>query len=175
VLSPIPLSRGGTLLVLDVASLPREVQALVARVARKQPIRDGGDVADARLVVTVRETVDALVARGRLLDDLGDALGDRAIPLPPLSARAEDVRPLALDHLARIGLALRGEALGLADDALEALLEHPFPGNDLELSALLLRAARVTSGPAVTRADLVRAGLSEPSPAPSRAAGSRRR
>ena len=175
VLSPIPLSRGGTLLVLDVASLPREVQALIARFARKQPIRDGADVADARLVVTVRETVDALVARGRLTEELGDALGDRAIPVPPLSARAEDVRPLALDHLARTGLALRGEALGLADDALEALLEHPFPGNDLELSALLLRAARVTSGPAVTRADLLRAGLTEPSPAPSRAAGTRRR
>ena len=157
VLSPIALARAGTLVVLDLPSLPNDVQTLLARVARDLPLRDESPPSDVRLVITVRETVDALVARGRVSVELADALGDRAIALPPLASRAEDVRSLALDHLARLGLALRGEGLGLADDALALLLEHPWPGNDVELADVLLRAARATSGPVVTRDDTLRA------------------
>lgn len=156
--SPLWLARGGTLVVLDVAALPPDVQSLLAGVARAQEVpRVEGSAPpthDVALVLTVRETVDVLYARGRMVEELADALGDRAVPLPPLAARPEDVRAIALDHLARLGNALRGSPLGLADDALARLFEEPFPGNDEELAALLLRAAVRAKGAVVTAADL---------------------
>jgi hypothetical protein len=43
--------------------------------------------------------------------------------------------------------------------ALKLLLEHAFPGNDLELEAMVLRLARVADGPAVTSSDLEHLGF----------------
>ena len=66
--------------------------------------------------------------------------------LPTLESRSEDLRALSLEHLARIGLRLGRQPLGLAPRALEALLEHTWPGNDAELHATLLRASLVAEG-----------------------------
>lgn len=152
VLSPLRLAAQGTLCVLDVAALPMALQHVVARHA-------AGLDAGPRIVVTVRETLSVLAATGRVVTPLADALGDRAVPIPPLSARAEDLRALALDKLARLGLALRGAPLGLTDEALLRLVEHELPGNDEELGSVLLLAVLAAEGPRVTARDLDAAGL----------------
>ncbi|MCC6649304.1 MAG: hypothetical protein IT374_27505 [Polyangiaceae bacterium] len=152
VLSPLRLAAQGTLCVLDVPALPAELQARLARhAARLEP--------GPRVIVTVRDTVSVLAATGRLTTPLADALGDRAVPIPPLSARAEDLRALALDRLARLGLALRGAPLGLTDEALLRLVEHDLPGNDEQLGCALLLAVLAADGPRVTGRDLEAAGL----------------
>lgn len=143
--SPLRLAQGGTLVVFDAPCLPLDVQGKLARASL-----DGG----VRLVLTVRETVDVLVAKGRLSPALADELGDRAIPLPPLAVRGDDLRAMALDQLARIGFALRGEPYGLADDALALLLEHTFTANDTELRSVLLKAALRSEGGVVRARDL---------------------
>ncbi len=143
--SPIALASGGTLAVFDVPCLPLEAQEKLARASI-----DGG----VRLIFTVRETVDVLVAKGRLSPTLADEVGDRAIPIPPLAARSDDLRAMALDQLARIGFALAGAPLGLGDDALAILQEHVFTGNDTELRSVLLEAALRSSGGVVRAKDL---------------------
>ena len=90
---------------------------------------------------------------------LADLLGDRAVALPPLAARAEDLRALAMEHLSRIGVRLGARPLGLAPRALAALLEHAWPGNDAELYATLLKAALATEGEVVGPRELAKAGL----------------
>ena len=94
-------------------------------------------------------TVDAMAAAGSLDEHFADRLGDRAVVLPTLSARAEDLRALALYQLSRIGLRLRGEPLGLSLAAQQLLNEYNWPGNDLELESTLLKAALDTRGDVV--------------------------
>ncbi len=147
--SPITEASGGTLVLLDAHALPAEVQRYVA--AALAP--------GTGLIVSVPSTVDALVASGRFDEHLADLLGDRAVALPSLAARSEDLGALALDALARLGLRLRGKPLGLAPKALAALVEHDWPANDAELYATLLRAALAAEGDAIREADL---GLSRP-------------
>ncbi|MFO0757948.1 MAG: hypothetical protein U0359_15735 [Byssovorax sp.] len=134
--SPLAAARGGTLVLLDAHALPAEIQRIVAT-----------DLDDATgLVVTLPASVDSMVAAGRLIEPLADRLGARAIALPTLASRTEDLRTLCLAHLGTIGVRLQSRPLGLAPEALAALLEHPWPGNDAELEATLLRAALVAEG-----------------------------
>jgi hypothetical protein len=153
--SPLEAARDGTLVVLDAHALPHPVQAYLA--AAFEGI--------AGLVISTPRTTDALVATGAIDERFADKLGDRAVALPPLRARSEDLRALTIEHLARIGARL-GHALGVTPRGLQALLEHDFPGNDLELADLLLRAsifatagATATTGVSIDVAHLAAAGL----------------
>jgi hypothetical protein len=153
--SPLTLADGGTLLVVDVPALPRTVQDFIAASLAERVAPSGSAVPlDVWLAVSVPTTVDALVAAGRLSSVLADWLGDRALGLPPLSARSEDLRALVLDQLARVGARFRGAPLGIDDRALARLMEHRWPGNDIELADVLLRAALNAQGTRVTLEDL---------------------
>ncbi len=93
---------------------------------------------------------------------LADRLGDRAVALPTLADRAEDIRALALEHLGRIGVRLQSRPLGLDSHALAALLEHTWPGNEAELQATLLRASLITEGEVIGVRELDRIGFPIP-------------
>jgi hypothetical protein len=147
--SPLRAAASGTVVILDADALPLETQAAIA----------GGLHEGVGVVVTVPATIDVLVASGRLDERLADRLGDRTIAVPSLAARAEDLRGLVLDRLARFGARTRGRALGVEPAALLELTEHTWPGNDVELSDVLLRAALVARGDVVRAADLAAIGF----------------
>ncbi|MBI5537918.1 MAG: hypothetical protein HY898_34670 [Deltaproteobacteria bacterium] len=154
-LSPLVLASGGTLLLLDLPALPRAVQEFVAASLAERVSPSGAAMPlDLAISVSVNATIDALVAAGRVAVALADWLGDRAVPLPTLASRSEDIRALTLDHLARLGVRLRGTPLGVDDGALKQLLEHGWPGNDVEFADVMLRASLVCQGPRVTDEDL---------------------
>jgi transcriptional regulator with AAA-type ATPase domain len=158
--SPLRLADGGTLLILDAAVLPLEVQEWVSQaLSQRGNARPRGAVLPLGLMVSVRAPVAELVAQDRLSPALARWIGDCEVKIPPLAERSEDLRALSLDALARLGLGRGGEPLGIDNGALRLLAEHSWPANELELSALLVRAARLALGSKVTMADLVQAGL----------------
>lgn len=155
--SPFAQARGGTLVILDPQLLPRLVQVYVS--SAHLASRDAPRIDRAALAVVVPRTLDALVARGAMDDRLADALGDRALALPPLSARSEDLRSLVLERLTRLGLDLHGKPLGIEPAALALLAEHDWPANDVELDSVLVRVATsLGDGELVRRQDLVKIG-----------------
>lgn len=157
--SPILLADGGTLVVLDVAALPASIQDRLALAIgrRAQSLPESG-VPEARLVVSMRAPAQSLAEQGRLSRALFSRLGP-GVELPALSARAEDFRALVLERLAGAGMRRRGEPLGISPPALARLVEYEWPGNDSELSDVLLRAAEVAEGPLVTVQDLEAVGF----------------
>jgi transcriptional regulator with AAA-type ATPase domain len=169
--SPLRAAIGGTLAIIDAHALPAELQSYIGAALPE----DTRGIAPAEvsqgtgIVVSVPATVDALVAAGQMSERFADRLGDRAVALPTLAARAEDLRALAIEHLGRIGVRLQSRPLGLDSRALAALLEHTWPGNEAELSATLLRAALVTEGEVIGVGELVRIGF----PVPERDLGQR--
>lgn len=153
--SPLSLADGGTLLVVDVPALPRAAQDFLASSLAERVSPSGSAMAlDVWLAVSVPATVDVLVASGRLSSVLADWLGDRALSIPGLAARSEDLRALVLDQLARVGVRFRGNPIGVDDKALARLMDHQWPGNDVEFADVLLRASLQAKGARITLGDL---------------------
>ncbi|MBI2390795.1 MAG: hypothetical protein HYV09_14490 [Deltaproteobacteria bacterium] len=156
--SPIELARGGTLCVLAANALPREAQRrLVSALSfREGPGPDPTPV-DLRLLLAATSADpehDTLTAQLDALDPaLRAHLRDVPLRLLPLARRVEDLHATTLDRLAALGTALVGEPLGVAPEALALLVEHGWPGDDLELDDVLARAALAATESGATRVE----------------------
>ncbi|WP_313135576.1 sigma-54-dependent transcriptional regulator [Paracoccus jeotgali] len=126
---------GGSLLIENPAELDPPAQArLVALLDRATD--------DApRLVATGGFDPRRDVARGRLRADLFHRLSGAIVPVPPLSARREDV-PLLVRHLTA-----RHSGRTIGEDLLATLAQRDFPGNVRELELLIRRLAATGQGP----------------------------
>lgn len=154
VTNPMVAAAGGTLVLLDAHLLPQPVQL---RLAKSNSDEFG-------LVAILPKTVDWLAANGKLIESLADRLGDRAVALPELSTRGEDLSALILDKLTRTASRVHGVPMGIDPHAMAALIEYNFPGNDVELESLLLRAVLATPPEAkvVTLRELEAVGFTPP-------------
>jgi hypothetical protein len=160
--SPLKLCDGGTLVLLNAPGFPLAVQELIVRAfARSSGALVHSRIPSAGLMVTVRRSSDDAHSSELLAQSLARLLeSGKRVVVPALADRAEDLRALTLNILARLGLENRGEPLGVAFDAIRLIVEHDWPGNDVELEAVLTRAAVVASGAVVTAADLRAVGFS---------------
>jgi hypothetical protein len=153
--SPLALADRGMLVLLDGAALPPEVQQIVARaLAEKRAPWERPAPLDVQLALTGVAAPDELVTLGRLDAGLAARLADAgasAVQLPRLRDRAEDLRAILTDRLAREGLRVHGRPVGIEQAAYARLVEYPFPGEDAELGAIVQRLV------ARCQADVVRA------------------
>lgn len=171
VASPLALADNGLLLLVDGAALPVDVQRLIAQsLAEKRAPWERAEPLDIVLALTsVAEAwkwSDSDGSRGSgtldaaLLARLGDA-PRHAIVLPGLAERAEDLRSLLTDRLAREGLRVRGEPLALSDAALGRLIEHDFLGDEVELAAIVQRLVAISPSALIRAEDVDRLELHE--------------
>ena len=127
----------GTAYLDEVSSLSPAAQAKFLRVLQEKSFRRLGGVAShafrARLLVSSRRDLSALVARGAFRDDFFYRIDVVSIRLPRLADRPEDILPLARLFLRRAVRAYGRPARGLTREAEEALSAHPWPGNVREL------------------------------------------
>ncbi len=152
--SPLALAAGGTLFISDLHLVPLDVQTRLVT-ALTESERNV-----PRLIVACRTPVTDLIRQGTAHPALASVLGDDAITLPTLAERAEDLRALILDALARVP---SSEPKGIDRRALQTLMDAPWPGNERQLSDVVERAAELAEGPLVT-VDALRAAGSDVSP-----------
>ncbi len=133
-------ARGGTLVLLSVEALPKELRARVLQAAQRP---------DGPRVIAVSAGIPAVPARrGELLTWVRGI----EIVTPPLRERREDIPRLA-DHFA--SLASDGPAPRVAPDVMAALIDAPWEGNLPALEAVMREAvARAAGGGVITREHL---------------------
>ncbi len=154
------LADGGTLVVIGMGVLPPEAHERFAialsqrsaHVARSSILPPG-------VVLISPVDLDEAVGRGALGSNLSRWFAEQTVKLPALADRPDDLRAIALDLLARHAIELGRPPSGIEPSALRLLLEHGWPGNELELSAVLARAVAQSPGAAVTAQDLERTGF----------------
>jgi hypothetical protein len=161
--SPLALADRGMLVLLDGASLPLELQRTIARaLAEKRLPWERAEALDIQLALTAVEPPDALVESGRLDAALALRLADARdapIALARLRERAEDIRAILTDRLAREGLRIKGTPVGIERAAFARLVDHPFLGEDTELAAVVQRLVASCPGDVVRLADVEALGL----------------
>jgi two-component system response regulator FlrC len=145
-------AQGGTLLLDEVTEMPISLQAKLLRVLQEREVeRLGGRTPiplDVRVLATTNRRLREEVAAQRFREDLYYRLNVFPLAIAPLSARRDDVLPLAMQLLgARCRPGQRIPALSA--DAAHLLLTYPWPGNVRELDNLLQRALILVNGPVI--------------------------
>ena len=152
------LADRGTLFLDEIGNLPLHQQSKLLRVLQSGEVERVGDSrprqVNVRVLAATNVDLHAEVEAGRFREDLLFRLNTIEIQLPPLRDRRDDVAPLA-NFFLRKHASRYGKPLASFDNAaMQALLEHPWPGNIRELDHVVERAVLLAQGEQVRALDL---------------------
>jgi DNA-binding NtrC family response regulator len=123
---------GGTLFLDEVVELELAVQAKLLRVLETKEVLPLGaskpKVVDIHICSASNRDLRALVAQGKLREDLYFRIGRPEVSLPPLRQRPEEIALLIQREARQVT-----PEMGLHVSLLEACLLRPWPGNVREL------------------------------------------
>jgi two-component system response regulator AtoC len=149
---------GGTVFLDEIAELPVDLQARLLRVLETgtfSPVGQTESVSvDVRLVSATHTSLRAAVDRGEFREDLMYRI--RVVPLflPRLADRNGDVELLTWHFADEFEPDFPRTITGIADDAMEAMLDYDWPGNVRELRNVVQHAFIVGEGDVLTLSDL---------------------
>src|SRR5437762_2335530 len=131
------LADGGTLFLDEIANVPHNLQPKLL------PVLETGDFervgssrtrhVNVRILSATNSNLNEEVAAGRFRQDLLFRLNTIEIQLPPLRDRREDIPALATHFVRQHANRYRKNITGFEPAAMQALLDHPWPGNIREL------------------------------------------
>ena len=125
---------------------------------------------DVRLVAATNRDLAQMVADGRFRNDLYYRLNVFPVVLPPLRERRDDI-PRLVRHFAQKFARRMGRRIEtIPAEAMDALVQYPWPGNIRELENVIERAVILSPGPRCTFT--ARAELQSPRAGPARATSS---
>ena len=170
---------GGTLLLDEIGTMPRSLQAKLLRALESGEVRRIGEnenrVVDVRFVAATNLDLKQAVDAGEFRTDLFYRLNVHRVHLPALRERDGDVRLLIEHFLARYGAA---GVSSCSPAVWDALLAYDYPGNVRQLQHIVQRAVAIAQGPVLEIGDLseeVVASRSAPPPAEGSVAAARER
>ena len=149
---------GGTLFLDEVGDMSLDTQAKFLRAIETGEIERLGSTktvsVDTRIVAATNKDLPAEIQAGRFREDLYYRLNVVPIHLPPLRQRREDI-PLLVQHFTSLLGAEHGRpARAFTKEAIERLVQYPWPGNIRELKNLIERILIMTDGPTVGAAEV---------------------
>jgi transcriptional regulator with PAS, ATPase and Fis domain len=149
------LADGGTLFLDEIADLSAASQAKLLRALQDMMIeRVGGHLpqkVDVRVIAATNRSLHELVESGGFRPDLYYRLNCVEVHVPPLRERRSDIPELVRYFLTRHG---EGRDIGVAHEALEALLDYRWPGNVRELERAVQRAVALAESDCIQLHDL---------------------
>ncbi len=158
VIGKIEQAAGGTLFLDEVGDIPLALQVKLLRFLQERVIeRIGGRQGipvDTRIVCATHQDVDAMVADGRLREDLYYRLAEIVVRIPALAERPGDAGLLARHFLKKHARTMASQAAAFSADARAAIDAWGWPGNVRELENRVKRAVIMADGKMVTAADL---------------------
>jgi len=136
------LADGGTLFLDEIGDISSSLQVKLLRILQEQEFeRVGGTKTiktDVRLVAATNRNLEEMVAKGEFREDLFYRLNVIPINLPPLRERYEDVK-LLIEHYLKKFMKEHRKEMSFSKEAIEILLDYPWPGNIRELQNTMER------------------------------------
>lgn len=151
-------ANGGTLLLDEVADLPIEMQVKLLRAIQEKSVRPVGaeeeTPVDVRILSATHKNLAKEVQNNQFRQDLFYRINVIELPVPSLRDRREDIPQLAEAFLERFAKNSGVPIPKLSEDAIQALLQHSFPGNIRELENMLERAFTLCDSGKIESEDL---------------------
>ena len=143
-------AQGGTIFLDEVGELPAETQVALLRVLQEREFeRVGGHhpiAADVRVIAATNRDLPAAIATGAFRSDLFYRLNVFPIEIPPLRERREDIPLLVHYFVLRLSRQMQRRIKSVPKQAMEALVNHDWPGNIRELENFIERCVIFTQG-----------------------------
>ncbi len=140
-------AHGGSFFLDEIGDMPLPTQAKMLRVLQERYFqRVGGEDridVDVRVICATNQNLEAAVKAGTFRLDLFYRINPIVIEVPPLRARAEDIRELAEHFLAAANRNAKNCVRGISEEAMAMFLTHSWPGNVRELQNAIERAITV--------------------------------
>lgn len=141
----------GSLLLDEISEMPLALQAKLLRIIQDGSLRRVGENhehrVDVRVLAATHRDVEEEVRLGHFREDLFFRLEALTLRVPPLRERGEDIEFLAARFMQQFALALDKKIKGFDSQAIELLIQYPFPGNVRELSNAVERAVTFNTEP----------------------------
>ena len=135
---------GGTLLLDEISAMPYDLQSKLLRVLQENYIRRVGGTKDipvqARIIATVNEPPEELMAQGKLRKDLYYRLNVVNLWIPALRERPDDIPVLAEAFLRKHNKRFGKQLWSISDEAIDKLKQYDYPGNARELENMIEQA-----------------------------------
>ena len=127
----------GTLFLDEIGELPPSFKRSFLRVLQEHRFRPVGAkhelTSNFRVISATNRNLDEMIGEGAFRADLLFRLRTLTIDLPRLTERKEDIKELAMCHMARVCERYQIGTKGFSPDFLDALLAYDWPGNVREL------------------------------------------
>jgi len=148
----------GTLFLDEINSASPAMQVKLLRVLQDKAFEPVGSNqtqrVDVRVLLATNQPLEDLVAAGTFREDLYYRINVVRIDLPPLRDRPDDIPLLAQRFLSRIATELERSIVAFSDQAMDAIVSYPFPGNVRELENIVERSAVLCKGQTIELDDL---------------------
>ncbi len=151
------VAEGGTIFLDEIGDIPLRSQTKLLRILQEGEFRRVGENkvrhVNVRVIAATNRNLEEAITAGHFREDLYYRLNVIPIQLPTLRARITDI-PLLVRHFLNKHQKRSAIKIILADDALEALMRYPFPGNIRELENIVQRAISFAIGPQITKSEI---------------------
>jgi PAS domain S-box-containing protein len=149
----IERAKGGTLFLDEIGDIAPATQVLLLRFLQDHCFeRVGGEEtleADVRVLAATNQDLYREVEAGRFRDDLYYRLNVIAINMPPLRDRKEDIPMLCKHFLEKYSLKEGKQIQSFSSSAMQALMDHDWPGNVRQLENAISHAVILAQGSVV--------------------------
>jgi transcriptional regulator with PAS, ATPase and Fis domain len=152
------IANGGTLFLDEIGELTPGIQAKllrfiqegeIYRVGGKDPIR-----VDIRLVSATNRDLEAEVSKSIFREDLFYRINTITVHTPPLRRRKDDIQVLVEHFLSQGKHGYLGRGRQMSPEAMQVLLNFPWPGNIRELQNVCERMQILAEGHMIMVGDL---------------------
>jgi two-component system response regulator AtoC len=150
-------SDGGTLFLDEIGNIDLDLQKKFLRFMETRRYRRLGDITetfiDARIILATNMSLSDAARRGTFRSDLFYRLDVICIQIPPLRIRPADIPPLA-KHFLAANAGPSGSPSRISPQAMDLLVQYPWPGNIRELRSVMFKTSLLTSSPVINPNDL---------------------
>ncbi|MDY6787470.1 MAG: sigma-54 dependent transcriptional regulator, partial [candidate division WOR-3 bacterium] len=152
-------AHGGTIFLDEIGDISPAMQVKLLRVLQEGEFeRVGGTKTiktDVRVIAATNKDIDKLIENDMFREDLFYRLNVLNIHLPPLRARHEDIKALALYFMEQYSRENNKPVKSISEAAMDKLKAYSYPGNVRELQNIIQRAVILSENDELSREDFI--------------------
>ena len=158
------LADRGSLFLDEIGDISLDLQPKLLRALQEQEFERLGSAktirVDVRLIAATHRDLQGMIRNNQFREDLFYRLNVCPIEIPPLRERREDIPLLVHYFVLRLSRQMQRRIKSVPKDAMEALVNHDWPGNIRELENFIERCVIFTQGEEL---NVLQAELKKPS------------